>query len=344
MKTTHRLVLLTALVATVVFLPATGSPAQTLELEGGDGPGKGKRVVLVSGDEEYRSEESNPMLGKILSQRFGFDCTVLFAINPENGVINPEIQTNIPGLEALADADLMVLNTRFRQLPDEQLKHIADYVNAGKPIIALRTATHAFTGGSKYGDIQWSNFGLDYLGEKWVAHHGQHKVQGARGVVVEKNAGHPVLHGVEEVFAESDVYTVKNLDEGAANVTLLMRAAVTESLDPDSKAIDGPKNDPTQAAVWLYGYTAPNGSKGTALTTTMGASVDFKSEGLRRLIVNGAFFLTGLDVPEQADVTPIDAFNPTFFSRNPPEHYEKIKLTPADFGLGKSTATGLGGE
>ena len=335
------------LLLTLVLAFAGGSlqaqnQSHSLEFAGGDGPGKGKHIVLVSGDEEYRSEESNPMLGKILSERYGFRCTVLFAINPETGVINPEIQTNIPGLEALADADLMVLNTRFRRLPDEQLKHVADFVNAGKPIIGLRTATHAFTGGSKFGDIEWNKFGLEYLGERWVAHHGKHKVEGARGVVVAENAKHPVLRNATDVFAESDVYTVKNLDESAA--TVLMRAEVTETLEPDSKAIDGPKNNPTQAAVWLHEYIAPNGTKGKALTTTMGASVDFKSEGLRRLIINGALFLTGLEVPEKADVTPVDPFEPTFFSRISKDYFEQKALKPADFGLGKSTATGLPGD
>src|SRR5437762_2344202 len=92
--------------------------------EGGDGPGKGKHIVLVSGDEEYRSEEALPQLGKILAKRNGFKCTVLFAIEDgreipsaggkapslvrtDVGAINPNI-SNIPGLEALATADLMV--------------------------------------------------------------------------------------------------------------------------------------------------------------------------------------------------------------------------------------------
>ena len=61
--------------------------------EGGDGPGKGKHVVLVSGDDEYRSEELLPQLGKILAKRHGFKCTVLFAIDPATGTINPKIPT-----------------------------------------------------------------------------------------------------------------------------------------------------------------------------------------------------------------------------------------------------------
>src|SRR5947209_9650442 len=76
--------------------------------EGGDGPGKGKHIVLISGDEEYRSEEALPQLGKILARRHGFKCTVLFPIDPATGTINPDI-SNIPGTQALANADLMIL-------------------------------------------------------------------------------------------------------------------------------------------------------------------------------------------------------------------------------------------
>src|SRR5438105_13542708 len=97
--------------------------------EGSAGPGKGKHIVLVSGDEEYRSEEALPQLGKILAVRHGFKCTVLFAIDPNDGTINPNV-SNIPGLEALDTADLMVIFTRFRDLPDEQMKHIVDYLDA----------------------------------------------------------------------------------------------------------------------------------------------------------------------------------------------------------------------
>ena len=112
--------------------------------EGGDGPGRGKQIVLISGDEEYRSEEALPQLAKILSKHHGFKCTVLFAIDPKTGVINPNQKDNIPGLEALKTADLMIIFTRFRDLPDEQMKQIVDYVESGRPVIGIRTATHAF--------------------------------------------------------------------------------------------------------------------------------------------------------------------------------------------------------
>src|SRR5215475_4965880 len=85
-----------------------------LVIPGKSGPGKGKRIVLVSGDEEYRSEQVLPQLARILSTQHGFDCTVLFAIDPKDGAINPNQTDNIPGLETLDSADLMILFTRFR--------------------------------------------------------------------------------------------------------------------------------------------------------------------------------------------------------------------------------------
>ena len=104
-------------------VPELVAPASSsFVVEGANGPGAGKHIVLVSGDEEYRSEESLPMLAPILAGRHGFKCTVLFAVNQQTGEIDPNTVDNIPGLEALAGADLMVVCTRFRQLPDEQMK------------------------------------------------------------------------------------------------------------------------------------------------------------------------------------------------------------------------------
>src|SRR6187200_2638832 len=107
------------LLASIAFTLPTWAAGITYE--GGSGPGSGKHIVLVSGDEEYRSEEALPQLGKILALRHGFRCTVLFAIDPQDGTINPNISNNIPGLETLKSADLLILFTRFRNLPDDQM-------------------------------------------------------------------------------------------------------------------------------------------------------------------------------------------------------------------------------
>src|SRR5262249_7668127 len=153
MRTTSRLVwppLLTIFAS--LFGGAARGDDPWIVFEGKDGAGKGKHVVLVSGDEEYRSEQGLPQLAKVLAERHGFRCTVLFAIDPD-GTINPNRNDNIPGLEALDTADLMIIATRFRNLPDEQMKHVVTYLEAGKPVIGLRTATHAFALKSKtYGN------------------------------------------------------------------------------------------------------------------------------------------------------------------------------------------------
>ncbi|MCC6884430.1 MAG: ThuA domain-containing protein [Verrucomicrobiales bacterium] len=305
-----------------------------------EGSANGKKIVLISGDEEYRTEESFPMLAKILSQKQGFNCVVLFAINPEGGYIDPNFQKNIPGTDELANADLLIIGTRFRQLPDDQLAPIAAFLNAGKPVIGLRTATHAFSGPAKTGDFKWSEFGLKILGEKWVSHHGRHKVEGTRGIVEPGQAGHEVLRGVGEIFVPTDVYGIANLDPKAA--TILLRGEVTESLDAGSKAVAGAKNSPMMPLAWLREYATPDGKgTGRAFCTTMGASVDLVDEDLRRLVVNVAFHLVGLPVPGKADVAFVDPFEPTFYSAQKSDYYQKRNLKPADYVLGRSPATGL---
>ena len=170
-----------------------------LVFKGADGPGKGKHVVLVSGDEEYRSEEALPQLAKILSRHHGFDCTVLFAVD-DQAVITPTRTDHIAGLEALKNADLMVILTRFRDLPDDEMKQIADYVESGRPIVGLRTATHAFNlnAGSAYAQYSWTSkvwdggFGRQVLGETWIDHHGHHGKQSTRGIIAPGAREHPI--------------------------------------------------------------------------------------------------------------------------------------------------------
>src|SRR5262249_41479105 len=147
------------LVLVAAALAAFGQVQDRLVFKGKGGPGAGKRVVLISGDDEYRSEQALPQLAKILSERHGFDTTVLFSIDAANGTIAPDQHGNIPGLETLDSADLVVMLIRFRDLPDAQMKHIVDYVEAGKPIVALRTSTHGFDlkGSPTYRRWSWNS-------------------------------------------------------------------------------------------------------------------------------------------------------------------------------------------
>ncbi|MBM3979569.1 MAG: ThuA domain-containing protein [Planctomycetes bacterium] len=336
-----------ALVA-LAFAPFASAADKPVVLEGGDGPGKGKHVVLVSGDQEYRSEETIPLLAKMLSKHHGFKCTVLFTVDPKDGTVNPNIN-NVPGLEALKDADLLVIFTRFLNLPDDQLKHIDDYLMTGKPVVGLRTSTHAFNGipgksayakfnnGSK--EKGWEGgFGKAVLGEQWVNHHGAHGKEGTRGIVAKGQEKHPILKGIGagDIFGTTDVYTVKLPLPGDS--TPLVLGEVTETLKADSKAVTGKKNDPMMPVAWTKTYVvAPNTPEpvlksGRVFTTTMGASQDLEWEGTRRLIVNGCFWAIGLEqkIPDKTNVALVGEFKPTrFYFKNNAE-WVKTPVKPAD--------------
>jgi type 1 glutamine amidotransferase len=323
--TLSRLIAATA-IAILAVLPAFAADPW-ITFEGGNGPGKGKHVVLVSGDEEYRSEETLPQLAKILAKHHGFTCTVLFAIDPKDGTINPNVTTNIPGLEKLKTADLMVIFTRFRDLPDDQMKHVVAYVESGKPVVGLRTATHAFKLSSPtYKKYTWDSkapgyeggFGKQVLGETWVAHHGAHGKEGTRGIVAPGRENHPILRGIEpgSIFGTTDVYTVHLPLPGDS--TPLVLGQVTESLKPDSKPVAGKKNDPMMPVAWTKTYKGASGKAGRVFATTMGASQDFAYEGTRRLIVNGCYWALGMEdkIPAKSDVAIVGEFKPSPFRTN----------------------------
>jgi len=278
-------------------------------------------VVLVSGDEEYRSEEALPMLARILSDRHGFRCTVLFAIDPD-GTINPDNTGNIPGLEALDDADMMVIFTRFRELPDEQMEHIVRFVDSGRPLLGLRTATHAFAYKSNrdspyahysFDSEAWpGGFGQQILGDTWVSHHGHHKVESTRGVVNPESADHPILRGVEDVWGSTDVYGLAHLPEDA---DVLLYGQVLSGMSPDDPPVAGPKNDPMVPVAWTRIVKSRSGREGRVAATTMGASVDLQSEGLRRLLVNAVYWALGMEdrIPPRSNVDLVGEYDPTFY-------------------------------
>jgi type 1 glutamine amidotransferase len=284
-----------------------------------DGPGRNKSIVLVSGDEEYRSEEALPQLARILSTRYGFKCTVLFAIDPKDGTVNPEIRDNIPGLEALDKADLMILFVRFRDLPDEQMKHIVDYVNSGRPILGMRTATHAFAPekNATYRDWHWKNstggFGRMFLGETWVAHHGSHGKQSTRAVFAPGAAGNPILRGIKdgEIWGPTDVYVARP----AADSHVLLLGEVLTGMSKDDAPLQGEKNNPMMPIVWTRSYRSESGKSGRIFTTTMGSSQDMQNEAYRRLLVNATFWELGMEskIPAKANVDLVGAYSPTRF-------------------------------
>jgi Trehalose utilisation len=316
--------------AVCMMLLATGALCSSLDaasagivIEGLRGSGKGKHIVLVSGDEEYRSEQALPQLAKILAARHGFRCTVLFAIDPKDGTISPDRRDNIPGLESLDTADLMVIFTRFRDLPDEQMRHVTDYVESGRPIVAMRTATHAFElkSSKTFEKYSWNSnewdggFGRQVLGETWIAHHGHHGQQSTRGIVVKGQESHSILRGIHDgdIWGPSDVYEVRLPLPGDSQPLIL--GQVQEGMRQSDPPASGKQNDPMMPVAWVKSYTGVRGKVTRVFTTTMGAAQDLESEGLRRLMVNACYWALGMEdkIPARTNVDLVGDYKPLPF-------------------------------
>lgn len=273
-----------------------------LVFSGGEGPGKGKHIVFVTGEESYRSEESMPMMAKVLAKHHGFQCTVLFAIDPKDGTINPMVKDNIPGLEALEKADLMVAFLRWRELPDDQMKRIVDYTNSGKPIIGIRNATHPFRY-QKRPDSPFARFdsnskdppggwGRLVLGETWVSHYGKNLVESTRCDVAEGAADHPILRGVRGSFwIPDDVYGISSELSGDCKPLLLGQPLT------GWKATDPPVAEKKAIPIaWTKSYSGSSGKSARVFTTTMGHGDAFQIEDFRRLIVNACYWCMELEM------------------------------------------------
>ncbi len=303
---------------------------------GKEGAGQGKHIVFVTGDDEYHSEEGMPLLARILAERHGFTCTVLFAINNATGAIDPGAKDNIPGLEQLAGADLMIEFTRFRRLPEEQMKHVISYLDSGRPVIGLRTATHGFdfpkdSPLAKYG---WNYKGADYeggfgrqvLGETWINHHGHHGHQSTRGLLASGATDHPVLRGIQdgEIWGTTDVYTVRlPLPDNCQPLLMGQVLSGMNPTDPPAGPAEDPKtkqvvdkNNPMMPVAWVRTYTGSQGKIGRVFTTTMGGAMsgshDWDNEGLRRLLVNASYWCVALEdkIPAKANVDIVGETNP----------------------------------
>ena len=317
MKRTIASLLLTS-VAALLLLPNHAHAADMVVYEGKTGPGAGRHIVFLAGDEEYRSEESLVQMARILAVRHGFKCTVLFSLDPKDGTINPNASNSLAGAEALDHADAIFMMLRFRQYPDGTMKHFVDAYLAGKPVIALRTSTHAF----KYSNPTHSvfaryshdskvwpgGFGRQVLGETWVAHLGTNHKEATRGVIEPAARDAALLRGVGTIFADTGCYQVNPQPDS----TILLRAEILAGTTPGSP-LEPTKNTPHQPLAWSRVHKNEAGRTNKVFCTTMGSATDLRDESLRRLLVNGVYWGLGMDVPAKADVQLVGDFQPTAY-------------------------------
>ena len=274
------------LAATVAALLAVGAAALVAAQRPAAGTDRPPHIVFVTGDDEYRSEITMPMIAAILEKMHSFRTSVAYA-RPK-----PQTKDNIEGLEALDTADLMVMFTRFRQLPDAQLQRILKFTKSGKPLIGLRTTTHAFQypDGSPHQKLN-DGFGMDVFGQKWIVHHGHTST--TKVSVHAANASHPILRGISPFHAASWLYHVAPL-HGDENLVLLDGTSIGS--ERGKRAAEFPL---TQPVAWTRQY---NGAR--VFFTTLGHPKDFEQEAMRRLLINAVYWGLGRDVPAKgADAT-----------------------------------------
>ena len=316
---------------TFILLLLTLLPlAAQITYEGKSGPGKGKHIVFIASDHEYRAEETCPALARILAHHHGYKTTVLFGVN-DKGEITAGA-SDIKGLEALEKADLMVIFTRFLDLPDDQMAHIDAYLNRGGPVVGLRTSSHAFKikPGKKFShydfkskDPNYKNgFGHQILGNTWVGHYGRNHKQGTRIQLIPSQKDNPILRGVKDgAFCHAGGYN------GIADetFTVIANSQPMVSMEKDA-AVDTKK--PPVPCTWTRHYTAKNGTKARVFHSTQGASEDLLDDNYRRMIVNGIFWAVGDEAKIKADnnITFVGKYQPSTFSFG--GHVKGVK--PAD--------------
>jgi len=231
----------------LLFVLVVAIPAKAAE------PAK-PTVVLISGEFEYESSKTLPAFKKFLEGDHPFNCIYL---EREKG-------ESVPGLEALEKADLVILFVRRMTLPDEQLARFRKYVGSGKPLIGLRTASHAFE--------NWKEWDHDVLGGNYHNHHANELVATIK--TVPAAAQHPILKGVEKEFvAAGSLYRNAPLPAGS---TVLLMGSVT--------------NFPPEPVAWTHSY---NGAR--IFYTSLGHPKDFENPSFRRMLVNAIYW--GLDRP-----------------------------------------------
>ena len=288
---------------------------ELLSYEGESGPGKGKHIVFLASDHEYRSEESCPALARILAKNYGFKCTVLFGVD-EKGFLKAG-SSIIPGMKTIEDADLLFVFARFLAPKDEDMKYFDAYIRKGGPVIGLRTSTHAFAGiKGKYARYNYNNKGAEYrkgfgrrvLGETWAGHYGRNHKCSTRINVKKDQASHSVLTGVGSMHVMSGGYKANP----ERNSVILGEAIVLETMKKDANPLKGKQ---PQAGIWIRTYKGDKGNEGRVFASTHGASEDILDDSFRRAVINGVFWTMGLEKHIKADmnIAFVGPYNPITF-------------------------------
>jgi type 1 glutamine amidotransferase/nicotinamidase-related amidase len=221
---------------------------------------KRPHIVCIMAEQEY---ETKTTLNKYAREFLQKDYRLSFVYE------NPENRDDIPGLEILHDADLAIISVRRRAIPSKQLAHVRDFVAAGKPMIGIRTSSHAFslrTERPQAGHDVWPEFDRDVWGGNYHNHLGNNKV--AHVWTEKRQAAHPILAGIETKKWESGGSLYMNAPLVKGTTTLI------------SGNVDGVETD--EPVAWTYQHVG----KGRAFYTSLGHVKDFANPDFQRLLQN----------------------------------------------------------
>lgn len=242
-------------------------------------------AVIVVGTLHYSPELTMPVFAKEL-ERFGFRTTVVI------GEGNPEKKTAnvLPGIEALADADLAIFFMRFLKLPDGEWQPIEDYLKSGKPVIGLRTANHSFKYPSSHPRFPWNDgFGRRALGTPYIVH----QSSPTKISVVEESLKHPIMTNVRKKSWESPgTLYLTRLEDGCIPLVTGTGIGRARTLKKAFGTIEVKANE-SDVVAWAW----ENEWGGKVLGTSFGHPGDFGEESFVRMLVNAAHWTVGRPLP-----------------------------------------------
>ncbi len=325
MEVPSRTIQITFMTKRILFLSALTFSLYLSVGHAEDAVKKKPHILFLAGDEEYRSEQSLPMLKKLVERELGFETSIGFSRDAD-GNISPTANDSTEGMEKLPEADLLVMFYRFRNPSPENFQLFLDYVEAGKPIVGFRTSTHAFRFPVDSPYTKWggnvpngkkNSFGggeaiRDLLGQKWISHHG-HFDDGKNPLtaltLIESQKSHPVLRGVYPFPAYSWLYHVEGPNHSLAegSTPLMLGTSLQSNHEKRGNTETYPLTNPV---AWTKNYGDKNGR---VFFTTLGHPYDFRSVSMRKMALNGMLWALGKenDIPESGVTATLERpFNP----------------------------------
>ncbi|MBI3414908.1 MAG: ThuA domain-containing protein [Verrucomicrobia bacterium] len=246
---------------------------------------KRPHVVFMIGENEYRTWETLPQFAKKELEWRGIKCSFVNA-SPKEG------DNNFVGAEAIKDADLLVLSIRRRTPTKAVLDLVRQHVAAGKAVVGIRTASHAFDATPPDAEHDsWPKFDLEVLGSHYENHYNNKPPKDPTTLVkvIPEAVTHPVLTGIpaQELPVTSHLYKYRN---HANTMTPLMTGR-----------IEG-RPDVVERVAWVY-----TGNNRRVFYTSLGGPEDFQQPFFRRLLLNGVLWALNKPIPPAEKVATSSA-------------------------------------